>query len=181
MAIQRCAVTTSRQYLAADFYARVRVTLLLADFAKGDQLGEIAAIGMGWKNRPTPLPPHALVLFLDIDWDQTNRQHSLTCDLLTTDGQAVTTPGPLGPQPVRFGANFEAGRPPGTARGAPLRLGVAINIPGFTPLAPGRYEWRATIEGFPDATVAESFGIVAMPMMQMPQPPPPPTPPEADA
>lgn len=45
-------------------------------------------------------PPFALVLFLDIDWDETNKQHQLKCQLLTADGDPVVVPGPHGPQRI---------------------------------------------------------------------------------
>jgi hypothetical protein len=136
-----------------------RTPLLLAEFAKVDQLGEITAVGIGWKRRPTPLPPHALVIFVDIDWDETNQPHKLTCDLLTADGQPAMITGALGSQPAHFEAQIEAGRPPGTLHGTPARVGLAINIASHTPLAPGRYEWRVAVEDFP-AQAAEAFLVV---------------------
>lgn len=135
----------------------MKITLLLADYAKADQQGKITAVGLGWKSTPTPLPPHALVVYLDIDWDETNQPHKLTCDLLTADGQPVVIDGPLGRQPVHFEAQVEASRPPGTIHGTPARAALALSITASTPLAPGRYEWRVGVEGFPDKTAVEAF------------------------
>lgn len=109
-------------------------------------------------------PPHALVVYLDIDWDETNKPHKLTCDLLTADGEPITVEGPLGSQPAHFEAHVEAGRPPGAIHGAPSRTPLAIAINAHTPLAPGRYEWRVAVEGFPAATAVESFQVLAAPV-----------------
>lgn len=157
----------------------MRITLLLADFAKTDQQGEVAAVGMGWKTRPTPLPPFCLVIFADIDWDETNQRHRLTCDLLTADGQPVAIAGPIGSQPVRIEAHLEAGRPPGAIHGTPARIPLAINIAGPTQLPPGRYQWRVAVDGFPDQTAVESFQVVPG-SVQLAPPPPAPNPPQAD-
>lgn len=155
----------------------MKITLLLADFAKTDQQGEIAAVGMGWKTRLTPLPPFSLVIFADIDWDETNHRHKLTCDLLTADGEQIAIQGPLGSQQVRFEAHIEAGRPPGSIHGAPARIPLAINIAGPTPLPPGRYQWRVAVEDFPQATAVESFQVIPGPAL--PGPPLQPSPPQA--
>jgi hypothetical protein len=124
------------------------------------------------------LPPLGLVVFLDIDWNETNQPHKLTCDLLTADGQPVTISGPLGSQPVHFEAHVEAGRPPGTIHGTASRMPLAINIAGGTSLTPGRYEWRVSIEGFPKETAVEPF-LVVQPWPVQPGSPQTPTPPQA--
>ena len=76
----------------------VKITVLLADYAKADQQGKITAVGLGWKTCPTPVPPHAVVIYLDIGWDETDQPHKLTADLLTADGAGVAVSGPLGVQ-----------------------------------------------------------------------------------
>ena len=148
----------------------MKISLLLADYAKADQQGKITAVGLGWKTTPTPLPPHALVIFLDIDWNETNHPHTLTCDLLTEDGKEVAIDGPLGPQPVHFEARVEAGRPPGAIHGAAARAALALSVNISVPLAPGRYEWRVGVGGFPDETSVESF--LVNPGEAQPQPSP---------
>ena len=75
----------------------MKVSLFLADAAQADaQSGNVNALGLGWRQCQTPTPAFALVLFLDIDWDETNKQHRLKCQLLTTDGEPVTVPGRRG-------------------------------------------------------------------------------------
>lgn len=143
----------------------MEVTVLLADAAQADpNTGKVNALGLGWKTCTSPLPAFSLVILLDIDWDETNTPHQLTLQLLTADGQPVTADGPFGPQPIEFGAQAEAGRPPGTVRGTPLRLPLAITVSPGLNLDPGRYEWRVSVEGFPDATTSERFECRPQPL-----------------
>ena len=139
----------------------MRISLFLADAAQADpQSGKIHALGLGWRQCQTPTPAFSLVLFLDIDWDETNKQHKLKCQLLTTDGKPVTVPGPFGPQPILFEAAAEAGRPPGAIHGASIRMPLTVNISAGIPLDPGLYEWRVEVEGYAKATAVESFLVV---------------------
>lgn len=107
----------------------MRVSLFLSDAAQADaQSGKVHALGLGWRQCQTPTPPFALVLFLDIDWDETNKQHQLKCQLLTADGDPVVVPGPHGPQRILFEAAAEAGRAPG-----------AIQAPRFACRSPSTF------------------------------------------
>lgn len=139
----------------------MRISLFLADFAQSDDKGKINTIGLGWTTTATPLQPFALVIFLDIDWDETNQPHPIRCELLTEDGQPARVPGPVGLQPLVFEASAEAGRPPGTPHGTAIRMPLAVNLSGGIPLPPGRYEWRASVKGFENATASESFLVYA--------------------
>src|ERR1700744_6574010 len=116
----------------------MKTTLLLPDAAQAvSQSVKVNALGLGWRQCKTPTPAFALVLFLDIDWDETNKQHRLKCQLLTTDGDLVVVAGAQGPQPILFEANAEAGRPPGAIHGTSLRMPLTLNIPAGIPLDPG--------------------------------------------
>jgi hypothetical protein len=86
-----------------------------------------------------------LVLFLDIYWDETNKEHRLKCQLLTTDGDPVMVPGPQGSQRILIEAAAEAGRPPGAIHSSSVRMPLALNIPtrDQTPAAPGCLSVRA--------------------------------------
>ncbi|MCN4164329.1 DUF6941 family protein [Mycobacterium tuberculosis] len=139
----------------------MRVSLFLSDAAQADaQSGKVHALGLGWRQCQTPTPPFALVLFLDIDWDETNKQHQLKCQLLTADGDPVVVPGPHGPQRILFEAAAEAGHAPGAIHGTSVRMPLTLNIPAGIPLEPGIYEWRVEVEGYERATAVEAF-IVA--------------------
>jgi hypothetical protein len=140
---------------------RVKISLLLADAAQADAgSGKVNALGLGWRQCQTPTPAFTLVLFLDIDWDETNKQHKLKCQLLTTDGEPVVMAGPQGPQRILFEAAAEAGRPPGTIHGTSVRMPLTLNIPAGIALEPGMYEWRVEVEGFEMATAVEPIVVV---------------------
>jgi hypothetical protein len=139
----------------------MKISLFLADAAHADaQSGKVHALGLGWRQCQTPTPPFALVVFLDIDWDETNKQHKLTCQLLTTDGEPVVVMGAHGAQPISFEAAAEAGRPPGSIHGTSVRMPLTVNIPAGIPLEPGLYEWRVEVEGFEQATAVEAFVVL---------------------
>jgi hypothetical protein len=147
----------------------VRLQVFLADAAQADQHGKVSALGLGWRNCPSPVPGFAVVLLLEVDWDETNTRHALICELLTEDGQPVAVPGPVGEQRLRFEAIAEAGRPAGTVHGDPQRVPLVFAFAPGLPLAPGRYQWRASVEGFPEAT--EFFTVqppVALVVRQQP-------------
>ncbi|MDT5147490.1 MAG: hypothetical protein QOC58_2135 [Mycobacterium sp.] len=142
----------------------MKISLFLADAAQADtQSGKVNALGLGWRQCQTPTPPFALVAFLDIDWDETNKQHKLRCQLLTTDGEPVVVTGTQGPQRISFEASAEAGRPPGAIHGTSVRMPLTLNIPAGIPLEPGLYEWRVEVEGFEQATAVEVFVVIGMP------------------
>lgn len=148
----------------------MKISLFLADAAVPDaQSGKVHALGLGWRHCQTPTPPFALVIFLDIDWDETNKQHKLLCQLLTTDGEPVVVMGAQGPQRISFEAAAEAGRPPGAIHGTSVRMPLTLNIPGGIPLEPGIYEWRVEVEGFEQATAVEAFVVLG----SLPAPAPP--------
>ncbi|HUH72210.1 MAG TPA: hypothetical protein VLZ05_27140 [Mycobacterium sp.] len=139
----------------------MKISLFLADAAQADvQSGKVNALGLGWRQCQTPTPAFSLVLFLDIDWNETNKQHKLTCQLLTTDGNPVVMTGAHGPQRISFEASAEAGRPPGAIHGTSVRMPLTLYIPGGIPLEPGIYEWRVEVEGFEKATAVEAFVVI---------------------
>lgn len=141
----------------------MRLSLFLADYAAADGSGKVNALGLGWTTITTPLPSFGVVIFLDIDWSETNHPHRVTCELLTDDGQPVMVPGPVGSQRLRFEVGVEAGRPPGTIHGTALRSPLTVNVGAGVALPPGRYQWRASVEGFNEATATESFLVHAAP------------------
>jgi hypothetical protein len=83
----------------------------------------------------------------------------MTLSLLTADGHhAVTAPTPFGEQPLKVEATFEVGRPAGLPEGSEVEHNFAISLGGL-PLAPGRYEWRLTIDGVENDAWSASFFV----------------------
>lgn len=123
----------------------MKLTLLLADFAQVAD-GKLYISGGGWSVTGTPPSACALAVKIDVPWDQANTAHRLRIVLLDADGHDVTVETPVGTAPVEIITNFEVGRPPGLAHGTPIDVPLAFNV-GPLPLQPGRYQWRASVDG----------------------------------
>lgn len=148
----------------------MRLQIFLADAAQADERGKVSALGLGWRACGSPVPAFAVVLLIEIDWDETNTRHRLVCELLTQDGEPITVEGPLGQQLIRFEADAEAGRPPGAAHGEPQRVPLVFAFPPGLPLQPDRYQWRASVAGFDEATAVEPFIVQPPPQRVVQQP-----------
>jgi hypothetical protein len=127
----------------------VRATLLLADSAQAIG-GKLYILGGGWSVTGPDPTPSAIALKVEVPWDRANHRYELLLELLDADGHPVeVNPSESGspPQPVRFQAAFEAGRPAGLIPGTPLDGTFAINLAPL-PLEPGqRYAWRLSVDG----------------------------------
>lgn len=134
--------------------------VLLADFALADVSGKVNALGLGWSFTTTPTSNMAVVVMVKVGWNETNRKHRLSLDLLTADGHhAVSAPTPLGMQPLRVEGGFEVGRPAGLPEGSTIDHLLAVNVAPGLPLTPGRYEWRLKIDDQGDATWRAAFVV----------------------
>lgn len=141
----------------------MRATVLVADSAQV-VAGKVFALGLGWDNIGTPTPPHAVVILLDIDWNETNQQFQMRAELVDSDMNPVTIPTPLGEQPIALEGQLEVGRPAGLPPGSSVRVPFAASV-GPLNLTPGhRYEWRVTINGQHQEGWSESFTIRAQPV-----------------
>lgn len=154
----------------------MKATVLVADSAEVVN-GKVYALGLGWDNISTPTPPHAVVILLDVEWTETNRQFHMRAELVDQDMQPVVIPTPLGEQPIAIEARLEVGRPPGLPHGTSVRVPFAAGV-GPLSLTPGhRYVWRVAIDGQHQEGWSESFTVRAYPAQ--PGPPPQPQPPLA--
>lgn len=120
---------------------------MLADFAQVDPGGKAHILGAGWSVMGPQPGPMAVVVFVQLEWNEANKPLEWKLELLRGDGQPVQMPGPAGLQPVGARGGMEGGRPPGLAEGSPIPLApLAVNMPP-APLEAGRYEWRFAISG----------------------------------
>jgi hypothetical protein len=150
--------------------ANMRATMLLADSAQAVD-GKLYVLGGGW-NMMGPGAPTAVAVHIHVPWDQTNRQHQWRLELIDSDDQAVTAPGPVEDQPIVLEGAFEVGRPPGTPLGSEQGVSIAVNI-GPLPLTPGgRYVWRLSIDGDTDETWRLPFSVIAVQAGAAPAPAP---------
>lgn len=139
------------------------VTLLLSDFAEAVN-GKLYVMGGGWNVLFAPGQPVAMSVaaVVAVPWDQTNRTHSLTLDLLSEDGEPVE----VDEQAVSVEGEFELGRPPGIKPGSSLNMPVVWTFQGLA-LDEGGYEWKLTIDGNPVAS--RPFSVTAPPPGSYPQ------------
>lgn len=127
----------------------MEVVLLLANSAEPTPVGTVSALGLGWSVTSTPTGPSAVVVFIKVPWDLTNRKHRMHLQLVDSDGKDVyfgkTPEGEDAPVEVR--AEFEVGRPPGLLHGTEIDQAFPINIaPGLELTAGQIYQWRVRID-----------------------------------
>lgn len=128
----------------------MKVTLLLADAAQAIG-GKLYVLGGGWSITGPDPATFAIAIKIEVPWDEANKRHKLSLELVDADDQPVRLASLTGEQqPIKFGGEFEVGRPPGLKPGTPLDFTAAINF-GAVPLPPGgRYVWRLSIDGYVD-------------------------------
>jgi hypothetical protein len=94
--------------------------LLLSDRSESVN-GKIYALGAGWNQLRFPELPQeftfSIALGLDVPWDETNRQHTMTLHIEGPDGER------LGDE---FSMDFETGRPPGSVAGQDQRIVLSL-------------------------------------------------------
>jgi len=123
--------------------------MLLADAAQSVE-GKLYVLGGGWSITGPDPSPGGLAVKVEVPWDEANRRHRITSELVDGDGHPFLAPTPMGEQPLKIEGNFEVGRPPGIMPGSPLDMAVAFNFPPL-PLKTGtRYVWRLSIDGHSD-------------------------------
>jgi hypothetical protein len=129
----------------------MRVTMLLADAAQALG-GKLYILGGGWTRMGPHPTPFAIVMKIEVPWDQANRRHEWRLRLVDQDGQPVSLSARDGEsRPLEMGAGFEVGRPPGLVPGSPLDFPLVIQF-GPLPFPPGqRYEWILEIDGHCDS------------------------------
>jgi hypothetical protein len=125
----------------------IKARMLLADHAQVAE-GKLYISGGAWTNlNAAGSASIGIAILLIVPWDQTNQKINCELTLFTEDGQAVAVTGPLGPQPVAVGWEFEVGRPagvkPGTAINVPLGLNTSLV------LASGSYYFELSVQGKP--------------------------------
>ena len=124
----------------------MKVTMMLADSAQAVG-GKLYILGGGWSlTGPEPCPS-AIAVLVSVPWNETNRKHTVSVDLVDADYRPVLVPTPEGDAPLSIRGDFEVGRPPGILPGSSIEIPFAFNI-GAIPLQPGkRYVWKLAIDG----------------------------------
>ncbi|HYI62234.1 MAG TPA: hypothetical protein VEW93_10565 [Acidimicrobiales bacterium] len=137
----------------------MRVDVILADAAHAAE-GKVSMLGAGW-SLSRGVTAMAVVVFIEVPWDQTDPDRRFTLELLDADGQAVRLRGPKGTQTIIVEGTVKAERPADLPHGIPIALPpLALQI-GPLPLEPGRYVWRFSLDGETHETWQRSFTKVA--------------------
>jgi hypothetical protein len=142
----------------------VRVALFLADAAQSAPDGKAHALGLGWTFTSSPTAPMALVVLMDVDWSETDRDIPCRIDLVDEDGGPVSVQLPgQPPRTVDITFGVRVTRPPGHPEGVPIRWTQAVQLPGL-PLPPRRrFQWRVTVDGAVGMPWTASFGTRTTP------------------
>ena len=144
----------------------MKVYPFLADAAQVES-GKVGALGLGWSTCPTPIPPFALVVFVDIELDELRPEYHLRFDLLDENGDQVVLPGPDGPTAISLELKGQVQVRGEHRKGTQVRWPVAVNVQGAIPLEPGRYGWRVSVaEHEADAALAW-FEVLDAPSMNV--------------
>lgn len=124
----------------------MKLTLLLADWAEVLN-GKLYVMGGGWTVTGPAPAPSALAAIVEVDWDETNTEHTARFTLVDGDSQPVTVPTPTGHEPLFVETKFNVGRPPQSKPGTSFNVPIAINI-GPVPIQPGKiHVWRCHLNG----------------------------------
>ena len=115
----------------------MRAIVLLAQSAALDQAGTVHALGLGWTASPSPVPQHALVIFVEVEWAELNRSFPIRAELVDSDGVRVAH--------TEHGV-IKAKHKPVHPEGTPVTIPFTATIPPLK-LTPGeRYQWRVSID-----------------------------------
>ncbi len=105
--------------------------------------GKLYVHGGAWdhiltQSFPSTHPSLAVVVTLEVPYDQAMQEHRLLVELVTEDGEAT---------PYRAEGLFRLGHPPMLARGAPVFQTSSLTFPMLRFERPGRYAWMVSCDG----------------------------------
>jgi hypothetical protein len=115
----------------------MRAIVLLAHSAELDQSATVHSLGLGWTTSPTPVPQHALIIFVEVDWGELGKSFPIRAELVDSDGVRVahTEHGVIN-------ARRQSVHPEGT----PVTIPFIAKIPTLNLVEGQRYQWRVLID-----------------------------------
>jgi hypothetical protein len=124
----------------------MRATLLLADAVQAVG-GKLFVLGGGWSFMRGHVP-FGIAVKIDVPWNEALMPHEFKLELVDADGGTarVHLPDREAIEFPTFDGKIEPSIPPGLPPGTPVDHVFALNF-GPTPLSPGRYEFRLSIDG----------------------------------
>lgn len=112
--------------------------MLLAHSAELDQRANVHALGLGWTTTPTPVPQHALVIFVEVNWSELGTSFPIRAELIDSDGNPVAHT-----EDSTINARRHIVHPEGT----PVTIPFIATIPAMKLDEGQRYQWRVMING----------------------------------
>ena len=132
----------------------MRAIVLLAHSAELDQSGTVHALGLGWTTTPTPVPQHALLIFVEVNWSELGRTFPIRAELVDGDGVQVAN--------TEHGI-IKARRQPVHPEGTPVTIPFIATIPTLNLTEGQRYQWRVLINDEMHEDWLASFTVTGEP------------------
>jgi hypothetical protein len=137
---------------------------MLADAAQVHQ-GKLFVIGGGiavaLPSPPGMFTPLAIAGVISLPWEEANKPHTLTIDMVDLDGQPYQVSTATGEVPFRIQANFSTAARPELRRGATLVVPIAVQFP--MQLRLGEYAFKVSLNGAEVTDAAIPLYVVAQP------------------
>lgn len=114
----------------------MRAIVLLAQSGQLDQSGTVHALGLGWTSSPTPVPQHALIIFVEVGWAEIGQSFPISAELIDSDGVQVAH--------TEHGV-IKARHQPVHPKGTPVTIPFIATIPMLNLVEGQRYQWRVSI------------------------------------
>ena len=124
-------------------------------FVIGGGLFAVFAVG------PNHVQQLAVCGTITLPFQELNREHIISIDLVDMDGKAVMVTTPMGEQPFKIEGKLNAGLPPLLPRGASLPTPFAVLF--SLPVQPGAFQFRAFIDGNERTMLKLPFTVLAAP------------------
>lgn len=139
----------------------MRLYPVLADTCRPGSLGNVSLLNAGWSfttampvvppEEGWSLPSQALCTFIEADWDELNRSHSVVMELVNEDEERIMMAQAGGLVDARIELPITIPSVPGAPNGTPGRAQVFVDLcQGSIRIrtAPARYIWRVAIGQF---------------------------------
>lgn len=142
----------------------IQLNLMLAEYAQLHG-GKLFVIGGGlfavFAVGPNHVQQLAVCGTITLPFQELNREHIISIDLVDMDGKAVMVTTPMGEQPFKIEGKLNAGLPPLLPRGASLPTPFAVLF--SLPVQPGAFQFRAFIDGNERTMLKLPFTVLAAP------------------
>ncbi len=116
----------------------MRAIVLLAHSGELDQRGTVHALGLGWTTTGSPVPQHALIIFVEVNWSELGKSFPIRAELVDSDGARVAQ--------TECGV-IKARHQPVHPEGTPVTIPFIATVPALNLTEGQRYQWRVLIDG----------------------------------